>query len=157
RVLRGRPRDPRPRHVRVPRPPPELDPAEVTAPRRTRMSEREHWEKRYRDGDSPWDTGQPSGELVRVLREERIAPCRALELGCGPGPNAVWLGRRVFAGTAVDLAPRALARAEERAEAAGVRVGFAAANVLDPPDLGGPFPFFFDRGCYHVVRRLEVD
>jgi len=52
------------------------------------MSDREHWDTRYREGDSPWDTGQPSGELLRVLREERIAPCRALELGCGTGTGA---------------------------------------------------------------------
>ncbi len=25
--------------------------------------------------------------------------------------------------------------------------------VLTPPDLGEPFGFFFDRGCYHAVRR----
>jgi hypothetical protein len=30
------------------------------------------------------------------------------------------------------------------------------ADVLSPPtDLVGPFDFFFDRGCYHVVRRED--
>jgi hypothetical protein len=56
----------------------------------------------------------------------------------------------------VDLAPLAVARAEERARQAGVKVRFVAADVLDPPDLGGPYPFFFDRGCYHVVRRIDA-
>src|SRR5262249_28109897 len=38
-----------------------------------------------------------------------------------------------------------------------VSVRFLSADVLDPPDeLGGPFDFFFDRGCYHVVRREDV-
>jgi SAM-dependent methyltransferase len=120
------------------------------------MSDVEHWEKRYREGDSPWDTGQPSSELVRVLREEGIAPCRALELGCGTGTNAVWLAQQGFDVTAVDLAPLALERAEARARAAGVKVRLVAASVLELPDLGGPFPFFFDRGCYHVVRRVDV-
>ncbi len=27
------------------------------------------------------------------------------------------------------------------------------ADVLQLPELGGPFAFFFDRGCYHAVRR----
>jgi methyl halide transferase len=120
------------------------------------MSDVEHWDRRYREGDSPWDTGQPSGELLRVVREEKIAPCRALELGCGTGTNAVWLARQGFEVVAVDLVPLALERAEARARAAGVKVRFVAADVLDPPDLGGPFPFFFDRGCYHVVRRVDV-
>jgi SAM-dependent methyltransferase len=121
------------------------------------MSDVEHWQKRYREGESPWDTGQPSSELVRVVREDGIAPCRALELGCGTGTNAVWLAQQGFDMTAVDLAPLAIERAEARAKAAGVRVRFVAASVLEPLDLGGPFPFFFDRGCYHVVRREDVE
>ncbi len=120
------------------------------------MADVEHWNKRYREGDSPWDTGQPSSELIRVLSEGRIAPCRALELGCGTGTNAVWLAQQGFAVTAVDLAPLAIEQAEARAKEAGVKVRFVAADVLNPPDLGGPFAFFFDRGCYHVVRRLDV-
>ena len=36
-------------------------------------------------------------------------------------------------------------------------VNFIVADVLKPPtDLAGPFDFFFDRGCYHVVRREDV-
>src|SRR5438046_3594526 len=120
------------------------------------MADVEHWDNRYREGDSPWDTGRPSSELQRLLQEENVRPCRALELGCGTGTNAVWLAQQGYDVTAVDLAPLALERAEVRAKAAGVKVRFVAADVLDPPDLGGPFPFFFDRGCYHVVRRVDV-
>jgi methyl halide transferase len=120
------------------------------------MSDAAHWDRRYREGDSPWDSGQPSGELMRVLREERLTPCRALELGGGTGTNAVWLAQQGFDVTAVDLSPLAIERAEERAKAAGVGVRFVEANALDLPDLGGPFPFFFDRGCYHVVRRVDA-
>ena len=120
------------------------------------MSDAEHWEKRYREGESPWDTGRPSTELMRVVQAEGIAPCRALEPGCGTGSNAVWLAQQGFDVTAVDLAPLALERAEARAKAAGVKVRFVAGSVLEPPELGGPFPFFFDRGCYHVVRRVDV-
>ena len=37
--------------------------------------------------------------------------------------------------------------------AAGVKADFVVADVLHLPDLDGPFEFFFDRGCYHAVRR----
>ncbi len=117
------------------------------------MSERERWDERYQTGTTPWDTGQPSTELLRVLNEEKIAPCRAIDLGCGTGANAVWLAQHGFDVTALDLSPLAIHRAEERAAAAGVHPRFLAADVLTPPDLGEPFDFLFDRGCYHVVRR----
>lgn len=119
------------------------------------MSEITRWEERYRTGDTPWDTGMPSSELQRVVSEEGIRPCRALELGCGTGTNAVWLAKQGFEVTAVDLSPLAISNARERAASDGAKIDFVCADVLNLPDLGS-FDFFFDRGCYHVVRRIDV-
>jgi SAM-dependent methyltransferase len=121
------------------------------------MSDVTSWDERYARGETPWDTGQPSSELRRVLPEISLRPCRALELGCGSGANAVWLAQQGFDVTAVDLSPRAVEQARRRAEAAGARVRFLVADVLQPPpELTGAFDFFFDRGCYHAVRRENV-
>jgi SAM-dependent methyltransferase len=65
----------------------------------------------------------------------------------------VWLAQQGFEATGVDLAPLAVERANERARDAGVKVRFVVGDVLALPELGGPFRFFFDRGCYHAVRR----
>jgi methyl halide transferase len=111
------------------------------------------WNDRYRDGQVPWDTGRPSSELQRVLSQHAIGPCRALELGCGTGTNCVWLAQQGFEVTGVDVAPLAVERAQARARAAGVKAQFAVADLLQMPELHGPFAFFFDRGCYHAVRR----
>ena len=120
------------------------------------MSEIERWETRYRTGDTPWDTGRPSAELQRVVAEGRLAPCPALELGCGTGSNAVWLAQRGFDVTAVDISPLAIERARARAAAGGADVRFLTADVLAGPDVGGIFGFFFDRGCYHIVREMDL-
>jgi SAM-dependent methyltransferase len=121
------------------------------------MADLARWEERYRKGETPWDTGRPSSELVRVLAEEGIGPGRAVELGCGTGTNAVWLATQGFEVTALDLIPLAVEQARRRAEGAGVRAAFLVGDVLNPPgELAGPFDFVFDRGCYHVVRREDV-
>jgi SAM-dependent methyltransferase len=117
------------------------------------MTEHKDWNDRYREGDLPWDTGRPSSELQRVVSRNAIQPCRALEIGCGTGTNSVWLGQQGFEATGVDLAPLAVEQAQRRALAAGVKARFMVADVLHLPDLDGPFGFFFDRGCYHAVRR----
>jgi SAM-dependent methyltransferase len=117
------------------------------------MAENKDWNESYRSGDLPWDTGRPSSELQRVVSESKIQPCRALEIGCGTGTNSVWLAQQGFNVTGIDLAPLAVEQAERRALAVGVKARFLVANVLQLPDLGGPFAFFFDRGCYHAVRR----
>ena len=117
------------------------------------MTENFEWNERYRDGNLPWDTGQPSAELQRALSRNAIQPCRALEIGCGTGTNSVWLAQQGFEVTGFDLASLAVEQAQKRASAAGVKAHFVVADVLQLPDLGGPFAFFFDRGCYHAVRR----
>jgi SAM-dependent methyltransferase len=118
------------------------------------MSDLPRWEERYAKGDTPWETGQPSSELKRVVTEIPIRPCRALELGCGTGASAVWLAQQGFDVTGLDLSTLAVERARRRADEAGASVRFLVADVLNPPpELVGPFDFFFDRGCYHVVRR----
>ena len=121
------------------------------------MSERAiDWQERYVTGDTPWDSGEPSKELERILNEGSVRPCRALELGCGTGTNAVFLAGRGFDMTATDLVPLALDAARQRAEQAGASVRFFEADFFALPDIGPPFPFVFDRGLYHVLRNVNV-
>jgi methyl halide transferase len=121
------------------------------------MTEHIDWNDRYRDGNLPWDTGRPSSQLQRVLSRNTIPPCRALDIGCGTGTNCVWLAQQGFQVTGIDVAPLAVEQAQWRARAAGVNVQFLVADVLQMPDLDGLFAFFFDRGCYHAVRREAPD
>lgn len=114
------------------------------------------WNQRYIDESTPWDSGEPSKELTRALDQKLIEPCRVLELGCGTGTNAIFLARAGFSVTAVDLSEEALRQARSKAEAAGVDIEFIQADVTALPDLGGAFPFVFDRGTYHVVREINL-
>jgi SAM-dependent methyltransferase len=114
------------------------------------------WNERYAQRTTPWDTGRPSSELERILRERAIPRGRALELGCGSGTNAVFLAVQGFDVTGVDLSPLAIEEARARADEAGVNVALLVADLLELPDLGPPFPFVFDRGVYHAVRREDL-
>jgi SAM-dependent methyltransferase len=115
------------------------------------------WQAHYESGTPPWETGQPSRELARVIAQQAIRSCRVIELGCGSGINAVWLAQQGLDVTAVDFTPLAIERARQRAAATGVAVGFVLADVLNLADQFEPFPFFFDRGCYHCVRTDDVE
>ncbi|MCC6528077.1 MAG: class I SAM-dependent methyltransferase [Polyangiaceae bacterium] len=107
----------------------------------------EQWEQRYLAGDLPWDTGRPDRELERLVAARALAPCRALEVGCGTGTNAIWLAERGFEVFATDLAPTAIARARAKAERADVRVRFEVGSF---PAGEPPFDLAYDRGCFHV-------
>jgi SAM-dependent methyltransferase len=112
-------------------------------------------ERSYAEGDTPWDTGRPSSELVRVLEEGGLPGRTLLEMGCGTGANAGELARRGHRVTAVDLANRAVERARERAERAGATVEFREGD-LTRMDLGGPYDCLFDLGLYHGIRHRDL-
>lgn len=113
------------------------------------------WDSHYESGEPPWETGQPSAELARVIAEQQIQPCRVIELGCGTGINALWLAQQGFDVTGVDSSRLAIEKARLRA-AAQEHVRFVVDDVLNLAQEYQPFPFFFDRGCYHAVRQIDV-
>lgn len=116
----------------------------------------ERWDRPYRGEGTPgWDVGRPSSNLKDLIEKRTVTPCRALELGCGTGTNAVYLAQQGFDVSAIDIAPTALALAENKAQAAGVTVRWLLANVLSAPRIE-PAEFIFDRGCYHGVRQVNA-
>lgn len=118
--------------------------------------EKVDWNKRYIDADTPWDSGSPSQELKRFLNRGLVKPCRALELGCGTGTNALFLAQAGFEVTAVDLSEEALRQAKAKTEKAHVAINFIQSDITALANLGEPFPFVFDRGTYHIVRSLNL-
>lgn len=116
----------------------------------------ERWDASYRGGRrAAWDTGRPSSDLKKAVEQGILRPCRALELGCGTGTNAIYLASKGFDVTAIDIAPTALNLAQDKARQAGAKVRWLLADVLHPPQLE-PFDLIYDRGCYHGVRRQNA-
>ncbi len=114
----------------------------------------ERWDSRYRGDTQPaWDKGVPSSHLKAAIEGGEIKPQHAVVLGCGTGTNAIYLAKKGFDVTAIDIAPTALSLAQEKAEKADVKVRWLLADVLAPPADLETFDFIFDRGCYHGVRR----
>ncbi len=77
----------------------------------------EFWDDLYGAGERIW-SGEPNAVLVRETAD--LAPGSALDLGCGEGADAIWLARRGWRVTAVDVSRIALERGAEQARRAGV-------------------------------------
>ncbi len=112
--------------------------------------------QRYVDGQTPWDSGKPNSELIRVVEEGGLPGRRLLELGCGTGTNAIELARRGYAVTAVDLVDVAVDKARSKAESAGVKVDFRVGD-LTKVELGGPYESICDVGVYHGIRNRSLN
>lgn len=94
-------------------------------------------------------------ELVALVETgrvtpERLAPGRAVDLGCGAGANAVFLAQAGFDVVGIDLSPVALGKARRASLAAGVseRVRLVREDLTAQSLLGveGPFDLLIDYG-----------
>ncbi len=119
----------------------------------------------YLVGMTPWErmTSLPSGDQAIALlnREEsgRQPPYgRALDLGCGTGAWSVRLAQRGWEVTGIDIVPKAVDAARERARRAGVEGRFVEGSVtaLSAADVGSGYRFILDFGVMHGLSPDQV-
>lgn len=111
--------------------------------------------QRYQIGRTPWDSGIPSTELIRVIEDGGFPGTTVLEMGCGTGTNAIELARRGYTVTAIDVVDLAIQQARDKARQAGIVVDFRLGSVTQV-DLGGPYDCLFDLGLYHGIRNRDL-
>jgi len=119
------------------------------------MTIEESFRERYKEGFTPWDIGKPDFNLIQIVTTTSIAPCKALEIGCGTGDNAIWLSQQGFQVVGVDASEIAVEKAREKAAEAHVTCTFAVLDFLKTEVDGAPFGFAFDRGCFHTIRSSK--
>jgi cyclopropane fatty-acyl-phospholipid synthase-like methyltransferase len=119
-----------------------------------------HWEELYQEREiesMPWFNPELDDDLKKALDELGLRSGSALDLGTGPGTQAMHLARRGFDVTATDISGAAIRVARGKAEAWGLDITWKQDDVLDTR-LEQQFDLMFDRGCFHVLapeRRQE--
>lgn len=111
-------------------------------------SQEDYWDDRYASTERVW-SGNPNDVLVRETSD--LKPGTALDLGCGEGGDAIWLARRGWRVTAVDISGVALRRAAGHAADAGV----GELITWERHDLGESFPEgAFDLVSAHFLHTI---
>ena len=111
------------------------------------------WDERYQQQPvetMPWFYPQLDDDLAQALDALGLRSGSALDLGTGPGTQAIQLAQRGFDVTATDLSDAAIRLASARAETLGLAIRWQQDDVLSSR-LIGPFDLIFDRGCFHVL------
>jgi SAM-dependent methyltransferase len=115
------------------------------------------FERAYRRGEPPWDTGVTPPEVVEVVEGPgAITAGRALDLGCGTGTNVRYLAEHGFDAIGVDFSSLAIRAAREKL--AGVpRTRVLEGDVTELASLGveGPFDLVLDVGCFHSIPKVR--
>jgi cyclopropane fatty-acyl-phospholipid synthase-like methyltransferase len=117
------------------------------------------WEELYRNDTVeklPWYWPALDPDLEAALVRYGVRSGTVLDLGTGPGTQAVALAVRGFHVTATDVSTAAIAYAARKAKAQGVDVSFMTDDIL-ATRLTGPYDAVFDRGCFHVIAPEQRD
>jgi SAM-dependent methyltransferase len=117
----------------------------------------------YRVGFTPWEehsvsVGEQLDELMTREESERRAPYGpVLDLGCGTGRWSVELARRGWDVIGVDVVPKAIRAARQRAQEAGVDVDFVEGDVtqLRSAGIAPGFSFILDVECFNHLGDAQ--
>ena len=107
------------------------------------MEQQLAWEREYSHAQGvPTTTRSKASsaltKAVEFFQSQNLHPGeRVLDLGCGPGRNAIWLAERGYDVTAIDFAPTALEALQE----AVARAVYAQRVHTQRCDLARPLPF----------------
>src|SRR4051794_3832628 len=97
-------------------------------------------------------------ELVAREEEGREAPYgQALDMGTGSGTWGVRLAERGWEVTGLDIVDKALHRARERADEAGVEMRLVHGDVtaLSKADVGTGYRLILDTGTFHGLEESQ--
>lgn len=114
----------------------------------------DYWDRLYRSSDVselPWYTPTLDEHIATALRDHGPVGGRILDLGTGPGTQAVELAKLGLEVLATDISPAAIRTARARAKAAGVKIDFRVDNVLDSRLEDASVAAIVDRGVFHTV------
>ena len=118
------------------------------------------WDDMYGSREQVF-SGNPNGVLVTEIAD--LPPGQALDVGCGEGGDALWLARRGWKVTAVDISRTALERAAAAGRDVAGQVAWTRADLAETPPPAAAFDlvscqyFPLLRRPGHVALRALLD
>ena len=115
------------------------------------------WETLYKNQQvesMPWYNESLDADLEEELEKRKINQGKFLDLGTGPGTQAIKLHERGLNVTATDLSETAIKKAQgiyNSNNNNSKKVEFRVDNILNSNLKENEFDYVFDRGCFHVI------
>lgn len=118
-----------------------------------------NWDSFYteRERKVPFFENVPDENLVSYFTSGLLDKGKVLELGCGPGRNAIFLAEQGCSVDAVDSSQEGLDWAKERAAEMNVDVNFINEDIFKLKIEENAYDLVYDSGCFHHIpphRRM---
>lgn len=107
------------------------------------------WNDIYKQDVSsmPWYNERLDSDLEHEIKQRKITKGRFLDLGTGPGTQAIQIAKMGFTVTGTDLSDNAI----QKAKKLDTKINFLVDDILDSKLEKNSFDYILDRGCFHVL------
>jgi SAM-dependent methyltransferase len=112
------------------------------------------WDSYYRENNvekMPWYEKNLDPDLEYEIKSRNLCSGKFLDLGTGPGTQAIQLAKRGFSTTGSDLSKTAIDKAKKLSN----DVNFVVDDFLNSKFPDNEFDFILDRGCFHVFDIIQ--
>jgi cyclopropane fatty-acyl-phospholipid synthase-like methyltransferase len=107
------------------------------------------WDDLYRNDvkTMPWYNEKLDADLENEIKQRKITKGRFLDLGTGPGTQAIQLAKLGFNVIGTDLSENAVQKARKLDD----KTNFIVDDILNSRLEKNSFDYILDRGCFHVL------
>jgi len=95
----------------------------------------------------PWYNEDLDVDVKNEIKQRKITRGRFLDLGTGPGTQAIHLAKMGFNVTGTDLSENAIQKARKLDD----KTNFMVDDILNSRLEKNSFDYILDRGCFHVL------
>ena len=123
----------------------------------TQKRELPDWEEYYKNETvekMPWFFKELDYDFAKALDDWKITTGQILDLGTGPGTQAIALANKGFTVTATDLSTSAIEGAKQKSREMNCQIEFVQDDILNT-QLNKKFNLILDRGCFHVMHSEQ--
>jgi len=114
--------------------------------------DRDFWEQRFMQRQTPWDRGAPSPQVLRWIASGAFAVGQRVAVpGCGSGHDVLALAQAGVDVVAIDYSEAALALTRDRLDAAGARAELVQADVL-AWQPAAPLDAVYEQTCWCALH-----
>ncbi|CAF1313858.1 unnamed protein product [Rotaria sp. Silwood1] len=111
-------------------------------------------------GEGHWETERPQPAIIKLV-EQGIFHCEILDVGCGIGDNAIYIASHAnnVNITAIDLVPKAIEVAREKAQKANVNIQFEVIDMLSDVSTKNlkqnSYDIILDAAVFHIFSNND--
>jgi len=109
------------------------------------------WDSFYKENkveEMPWYEKNLDLDLEYQINFMNLTKGKFLDLGTGPGTQAIQLDKLGFEATGADISKSAIDKAQQLSS----NVNFVVDDILNSSFPDNTFDFILDRGCFHVFE-----